>query len=212
MLLQIRRRLSRHAALAVAALATITATSGCEPHNRVRTGAPAGDLPDQEVSDFVVSETDQGKMEWKLYARSAAVYQARSTIVAQSVRVDFFDEQEHRSSTLTAREGELNQVQRDMVARGNVVLQTAEGTRMSTEQLRFLNRTQRITTDAFVRVERAGDVLTGYGFESDPELHHFEFKRQVNALVRTQSGGLLEQRATPHDSTSHDTTRRGTPR
>jgi len=212
MLLQIRRRLSRHAALAVAALATITVTSGCEPHNRVRTGAPAGDLPDQEVSDFVVSETDQGKMEWKLYARSAAVYQARSTIVAQSVRVDFFDEQEHRSSTLTAREGELNQVQRDMVARGNVVLQTAEGTRMSTEQLRFLNRTQRITTDAFVRVERAGDVLTGYGFESDPELHHFEFKRQVHALVRTQSGGLLEERPTPHDSTSHDTTRRGTPR
>ena len=205
MLLQIRRRLSRRAALAMVLLAAVTATTGCEPQSRVRSGAPAGDLPDQEVSDFVVSETDQGRMEWKLYARSAAVYNARSTIVARSVRVDFFDEQQHRSSTLTAREGELNQVQRDMIARGNVVLQTAEGTRMSTEQLRFLNKTQRIVTDEFVRVERAGDVLTGYGFESDPELHHFEFKRQVHALVRTRSGGLLEEHATPRDSSAHNT-------
>jgi len=205
MLPRFRRRLSRCAALGVALFAALTALSGCEPHSRIRSGAPAGDLPDQEVSDFVVSETDQGKMEWKLYARSAAVYQARATIVAQSVRVDFFDEQEKRSSTLTAREGELNQVQRDMVARGNVVLQTAEGTRMSTEQLRFLNRTQKIVTDEFVRVERAGDVLTGYGFESDPELHHFEFKRQVKALVRTRSGGLLEEHGARRDTTAHDT-------
>ncbi len=122
--------------------------------------------------------------------------------MARSVRVDFYDDKEQRSSTLTAREGELNQIQRDMVARGNVVLQTAEGTRMSTEQLRFLNRTQRIVTDAFVRVERAGDVLTGYGFESDPELHHFEFKRKVSALVRTRSGGLLEERGTARRDSS----------
>jgi lipopolysaccharide export system protein LptC len=65
---------------------------------------------------------------------------------------------------------------------------------MSTDHLRFLNKTQRIVTDAFVRVERAGDVLTGVGFESDPQLRHFEFKKQVNAVVRTKSGGLLESR------------------
>jgi LPS export ABC transporter protein LptC len=187
------RRLALRAACFGAALALVTAASGCEPRSGARPGPASGELPDQEVSDFVVSETDQGRLEWKLYARSAAVYQARSAVVAQSVRVDFFDEQGRRSSTLTAREGELNQIQRDMIARGNVVLQTTEGTRMSTEQLRFLNKTQRIVTDAFVRVERAGDVLTGYGFESDPGLRHFEFKRQVRALVRTRSGGLLEQ-------------------
>ena len=57
-----------------------------------------------------------------------------------------------------------------MTARGNVVLQTTEGTRMSTEELRFLNREQKIVVRTkLVRVERDGDVLTGYGFESDPE-------------------------------------------
>jgi LPS export ABC transporter protein LptC len=201
MLLEVQRGGARGALRALALVMAFTAVTGCEPHGRTRSGAPPSDLPDQEVSDFVVSETDQGRLEWKLFARKAAVYQARSTIVARSVRVDFFDENGKRSSTLTAREGELNQIQRDMVARGSVVLQTAEGTRMSTERLRFLNRTQRIVTDDFVRVERAGDVLTGYGFESDPELRHFEFKREVRALVRTRSGGLLEERGTaPPDS------------
>jgi LPS export ABC transporter protein LptC len=150
-------------------------------------------LPDQEVSDFVVTETDAGNPQWTLYARSAAMYNARNAIVARGVRVDFFDDKGQRSSTLTAREGELNQQRHDMVARGNVVLQTTEGTRMSTEELQFVNDHQRIVSDRFVRVERAGDVLTGIGFESDPNLEHFEFKRQVRATVRTRSGGFLEQ-------------------
>jgi len=166
--------------------------AGCERRGQVDPGVSTGELPDQEVADFSVTETDEGHPQWTMYARSASMFNARNLIVAHGVRVDFFGEDGARSSTLTAREGELHQLRRNMVARGNVVLQTAEGTRMSTEELRFLNREQKIVSDDFVRVERAGDVLTGYGFESDPRLEHFEFKRQVKATVRTRSGGVLE--------------------
>ncbi len=179
---------------AMAGLAIVLLSAGCEPTRRADPGASSGELPDQEVGDFVVTETDAGRPEWTMYARSAAMFNARNVVVARGVRIDFFDDQGERSSTLTAREGEMHQVRRDMVARGNVVLQTTEGTRMSTETLQFLNRRQRIVTDAFVRVERRGDVLTGYGFESDPNLEHFEFKRKVQAVVRTRSGGALEEK------------------
>src|SRR5262245_48999134 len=167
--------------------------AGCETTPKSAPGPASGEMPDQEVSDFVVTETDAGNPQWTLYARNAAIYNARNVIVAHAVRVDFFDEKGARSSTLTAREGELNQQRRDMVARGNVVLQTTEGTRMSTEELQFINQRQRIVSDVFVRVERAGDVLTGIGFESDPNLEHFEFKKKVQATVRTRSGGILEE-------------------
>jgi len=40
-----------------------------------------------------------------------------------------------------------------------------------------------------VRVERAENVLTGYGFESDPDLRHYEFKRNVQATVTPPSSG-----------------------
>ena len=80
-----------------------------------------------------------------------------------------------------------------MTARGNVVLQTTEGTRLSSEVLRFLNRQQKIVVpvEQLVRVERGGDILTGYGFESDPDLRHYEFKRRVQATVHTRSGGIV---------------------
>ena len=170
--------------------------AGCGTDRAGSPSAASGELPDQEVSDFVLTETDQGSPVWKLYARYAATYNARNVIVARAVRVDFFDEQGAQSSELTAREGEIQLQTRDMTARGDVVLQTREGTRMSTEEMHFLNRQQLIISpiEQMVRVERAGDVLTGYGFQSDPDLKHFEFKRKVQATVQTRSGGGIVER------------------
>lgn len=76
-----------------------------------------------------------------------------------------------------------------MTARGDVVLQTTEGTRLSSQEMRFLNREQLIVVPEtqLVRVERGSDVLTGYGFQSDPQLKEFEFKRQVQATVRSRA-------------------------
>jgi LPS export ABC transporter protein LptC len=168
---------------------------GCGGSPRMSSVPTSGELPDQEVSDFEASETDQGVVQWKMYARSAATYRARNTVVARGLRIDFFGDDGQRSSTLTAHEGEMNDLTRDMVARGAVVIQTTEGTRMTTDQLRFLNKQQRIQTESFVRVDRRGDVLTGWGFESDPELRDFQFKRQVRATVQTRSGGTVEQKS-----------------
>lgn len=165
--------------------------AGCGGNPSVGPGASSGELPDQEVRDFVLTETEAGAIQWKLYARWAAIYDARNTIVARSVRVDFYDEAGKKSSELRANEGEINQMSRDMSATGNVRLQTTEGTRMSTERMRFLNRTQKVVSDVLVRVEKDGNVLTGYGFESDPDLRHYEFKHRVKAVVRTRSGGVL---------------------
>lgn len=178
------------------ACAVLTALPGCGGSPRMSSVPAAGELPDQEVSDFEASETDQGALQWKMYARSAATYRSRNTVIAAGLRIDFYGDDRKRSSTLTAREGEMNDLTHDMTARGDVVIQTTEGTRMTTSQLQFLNKQQRIQTEAFVRVDRRGDVLTGWGFESDPDLKDFQFKRQVKATVHTRSGGKLEQRGT----------------
>jgi lipopolysaccharide export system protein LptC len=170
-----------------ALLVTITwlpLLAGCGTQRSTGPVGSTGELPDQEVRNFVLTETDQGNPVWKLYARYAAMYDAKNSIVAQGVRVDFFDAQGKKTSELSAREGEIDRQSRDMIARGNVVIQTTEGTRMSTEELRFLNRTQKVRSNREVRVERAGNVLTGVGFESDPDLKHYEFMGRVHAQVR----------------------------
>ena len=178
----------------ILALALAALVAGCGPSKRVGAVAVTGDLPDQEVSDFVLSETDKGAPVWTLYARSAAIFDARNEIVGRGVRIDFFDDKGVRSSRLTAREGFLQQQTRELTARGNVVMTTTEGTRMTTEELHFLAGTEHIVSDRRVRVERAGDVLEGVGFESDKDLRHFEFKQRIQATIRTRSGALLEAR------------------
>jgi LPS export ABC transporter protein LptC len=170
--------------LAVAALGA----GGCSQRRPAGPAGTATELPDQEIDDFSLTETDAGRPLWKLYARYAAEYSSRNQYVARTVKVDFFDEQGQRSSVLTAREGEINGRTRDMIAKGHVVLETTEGTRLSCEELQFLNRSQKVVVpeDQLVRVQRGDDVLSGYGFESDPDLRHYEFKRRVEATVRSR--------------------------
>ena len=173
------------------AFAWLPLLGGCGPQRSTGPVGSTGELPDQEVRNFVLTETDQGNPVWKLYARYAAMYDARNSIVAQAVRVDFYDAQGNKTSELSAREGEIDRQSRDMIARGNVVIQTTEGTRMSTEELRFLNRTQKVRSDREVRVERAGNVLTGVGFESDPDLKHYQFRKRIVGTVRSKSEALM---------------------
>lgn len=170
------------------------ATAGCSGKQHARAVGSGGDLPDQEVTDFVLTETDQGRPQWTLYARWAATYQAKNLVVSRDIRVDFFDDKGQRTSELTADEGEIQQMTRDMTARGKVVMQTTEGTRMTTEELHFANEAQQITSDKLVRVERKDGVLEGVGFAGDPELHHFEFKTQVHATVSADARGLADSK------------------
>ena len=163
---------------------------GCSGGKKLSASGTTGELPDGEVEDFSITETDSGRTQWTLFAKHAATYQARDLVTARTLRIDFFDEKGQKSSELLAREGELYQRTRDMVARGNVVLLTTEGWRMSTEEMHFLNSHRKITSDKLVRVEKEGTVLEGVGFESDPNLEHFEFQHQIRATVQPGAGAL----------------------
>lgn len=185
-----KRSIASLGPLALALFASVLILGGCGGGRKPGAVSAGGELPDQEVTDFVLTETDQGRPQWTLYARDAATYTARNVVISHAIRVDFFDEHGARSSELTAHEGEIQQQTRDMTARGDVVLQTTEGTRMTTEELHFSNQRQLITSDRLVRVERQGNVVEGIGFSSDPDLHRFEFKTRVRATVHNESGAL----------------------
>lgn len=169
----------------------VAVLAGCSSGKKVSGSAMSGELPDSEVEDFSITETDSGRAQWTLFSKSAATFQAKDLVTARTVRILFFDEKGAKSSELIAREGELYQRTRDMVARGHVVLQTVEGWRMSTEEMRFSNSTRRITSDLLVRVEKEGSVLEGVGFSSDPNLEHFEFQRQVRATVQPGAARIM---------------------
>ena len=164
--------------------------AGCSGGKKLSASGTSGELPDYSVEEFTITETDSGRTQWTMFAQHADTYQARDLVTVRALRIDFFDEKGTKSSQLVAHEGELYQRSRDMVARGNVVLLTTEGWRMSTQEMHFLNSRRKITSDKLVRVEKEGTVLEGVGFESDPNLEHFEFQHQIRATVQPGAGAL----------------------
>lgn len=149
-------------------------------------------IPDQEARDFTLTESSEGKRSWTLWASYAAMYNDRNLVDARKVRIEFFNEKGESYSTLVADQGLVYQRTNDLEARGNVHVTTATGVTMETDSLRWLNTNGRIVSDAFVRVTRKDDVVTGFGFESDANLDHFHLTREVRAEVRDRGGAEPE--------------------
>jgi LPS export ABC transporter protein LptC len=116
---------------------------------------------------------------------------------ARTVRIDFFDREGKKNSTLTADQGIVFQRTNDLEARGKVRVTTESGVTLETDSLRWQNARGKIVSDAFVRVTRNGDVVTGYGFESDATLEHFHLAREVRAEVQPQAGVNPDGGASP---------------
>ncbi len=181
-------RLVLAAGLAFGATALVLSSAGC--HRRTAPVASSEELriPDQEARDFTLTESAAGKKNWTLRAVYAAMYNQEHKVDAKTVTIDFFDQDGAHYSTLTADQGEIDQTTNDLEARGNVRVTTKNNIAMETDSLRFFNRSGKIVSDGFVKVTRQGDVLTGFGFESDATLEHFKLRREVRAEVRTPGG------------------------
>jgi LPS export ABC transporter protein LptC len=146
-------------------------------------------IPDQEARDFTLTESSEGKKSWTLWASYAAMYNDRDLVLARRVTIDFFNGKGEKYSTLVADQGVVHQRTNDLEARGRVRIATTRGVRLETDSLRWMNARGRIVSDAFVKVTRGNDVVTGYGFESDANLEHFHLSRSVRAEVRDVEGG-----------------------
>ncbi len=158
---------------------------GCEPEKSpVPSNADVKRVPDQLILDFVLTETQEGRKLWVLQAERAKIFDSSNEIDLDTLVVDFFDELEVHTSTLTSHHGIINRTSHNMQAFGEVVIVTDEGLRLESEEARWLNRPGQIVSDAPVQFTRGRNVLTGVGFVSDPSLDNIEIKREIRAEVR----------------------------
>jgi len=178
----------RRAGSVLIALACVLGLQGCHQRKAPAPGASNLALPDQEARDFSLTETSEGKKNWTLWASYAAMYNAKNLVDAKTIRIEFFDSKGKRYSKLTADQGLVDQRTNNLEAVGNVRIVTETGVHMETDSLHWINNTQKIVSESFVKVTRNQDVVTGYGFESDPNLDHFHLKREVRAEVRDTGG------------------------
>jgi LPS export ABC transporter protein LptC len=174
-------------------LCCVALWAGCGDGDQGARSLGTRDIPDQEFTEFTTYESDSGVVKWVLQAPVARIYNARRLLMTVNPTIVFFDDHGETTSVLTADKGEFQQVSHDLTALGNVVVTSRQGYTLETESLVWVNELEEIHTEDFVRFVKENDVLTGFGFRSDPELKNVVIQRNVEAYLRDDEGVVEDE-------------------
>ncbi len=146
------------------------------------------DTPDDVFVDFVTEETDSGLATWRLTAPMASRFKEKKLVILDNPTIQFYDEQGDIRTTLVSDSGEYYEDTRNLLAYGNVVVTSVDGDVLETDSLLWDNKRNKILSDAFVKLTRGRDVITGYGLECRDDLGTVDIKRDVKATVVDEEG------------------------
>lgn len=131
------------------------------------------EIPSQESWDSKILITDEGILKAIIHSAHIQVYDERKETLLEDVKINFYDENEKRSSQLTSKKGKVDDKTQDMYAIDSVVAVNDSGTVLETDELKWVNKTRKIMTDKFVTITTNEERIEGYGFVSDQGLKNY---------------------------------------
>ncbi|MFZ1519016.1 MAG: LPS export ABC transporter periplasmic protein LptC [Ignavibacteriaceae bacterium] len=131
------------------------------------------ELPSQESWNSVITFTDSGKTKAILWAGHLRKYnEKRETLLDENIKVDFYDQKEIQTSTLTSKNGRVDESTNNLFAKDSVVVKNDSVT-IKTEEMMWRNKDRKIVSDKYVKVISPNEIIEGYGFESDQGLSNY---------------------------------------
>jgi|SRR5690606_17122619 len=131
------------------------------------------ELPAQESWNAVVYFSDSGRTTAILNAGHLRVFsEKQETLLDDGVKVDFYDENEIKTTTLTSLRGRVDDASKDLYAIDSVVVENDSVT-IKTDELKWRNSDKKIVSDKFVTIISPKEKIQGYGFESDQHLQNY---------------------------------------
>ncbi len=168
------------------------AVFGCEGQkSAIKTGPSLSDSstrPDTEVKGARIYLYDKGRITTSIDANKIVKFDTKDSTIGYIVHINFYDSTGKVSSVLVGDSSVTHENTGFMSVFGNVVAVSADdSSKLETDYLRWNPTVNKIQTDAFVKITRRGDVVTGWGMESDPNLTHVDILRQVSGTFRDTS-------------------------
>lgn len=153
-------------------------------------GSPMADSADQMMFGINTLLTNRGVLNAELEADTAFFFDENTRIELRTVKLTFYTRTGERNSVLTSREGTYNTRQSRMEARGNVVVVSEDGRRLTTEQLRYDQIRNEISSDSAFVLTETGRRLEGIGFTSDPNMNNVRVNRLIEGEGAVTTGDL----------------------
>jgi LPS export ABC transporter protein LptC len=141
---------------------------------RINPGLNEQEIPAQESWDAKVIFSDSGKTTAILYAGHLRVFEeSKETLLDEGVKVDFYNKQEQKTTTLTSLKGKVDNATKNLYAIDSVVAVSDSGVTIKTSELMWRNKDAKIVSDKFVTILTAKEKIQGYGFESNQNLTNY---------------------------------------
>ena len=143
---------------------------------------PVEELPDQEFwkspeKPVVIRLTEAGQTKHVIRAGHIRVFRSRKIIeIDNGITVEIFDSKGNNTAMLIADSGTVYENTRDIIARGNVVVSSTDNRRITTEELRWYEKEQKIMTPGFARMVTEDGYEEGYSLESNANLTGYSLK------------------------------------
>lgn len=132
------------------------------------------ELPAQESWDSNIIFTDSGRTQAVLWVGHLRMFtQAQETLIDSNLKLDFYNPQQIKTTTLTSKRGRVDDKTKNLYAIENVVAVNDSGITLETEELMWRNSDSKIVSDKFVTITTPTELIQGYGFESDQHLKNY---------------------------------------
>ncbi|HEY0971930.1 MAG TPA: LPS export ABC transporter periplasmic protein LptC [Gemmatimonadales bacterium] len=148
--------------------------------------ATALDSADQVMFGSRTVLTRDGVRTGELFSDTVLVFDEGTRFELRGVRANFYTETGTLRGTLTSREGTYNTATGVVEARGDAVVVTTDGKRLTSPELRYIASEDLIRSDSSFVLTEPGNRVEGVGFTSDPGLRRIQIFRTTGA-----SGGAV---------------------
>lgn len=171
------------ARLALLALAALIASAACTEKTAppVARKSALADSADQVMYGAHFNLTDKGLARAELLSDTAYFFDDNTRIELRKVATTFYTTSGARDAYLTSQRGTYNNRSGMMIARGDVVVITEEGRRLTTPHLKYDQSQNEISSDSAFVLTEPGRRLEGIGFRSDPNMQNIQ-------ILKTKSG------------------------
>ena len=146
--------------------------------------ADSTSLPDSELSDAKIYLYNRGQVKTEILAQRILKFVDLDSTMAYGVDVDIYDSTGKSTTRIVGDSGVIRETKGRVDIYGNVVVIADDSIRLESDYLYWLSATEKIQTDAFVKITIGEDmVVTGWGMEADQDLFPFRILNQVSGQV-----------------------------
>ena len=138
---------------------------------------------EREIRGFTMTETHDGSLLWELEAEYAWRIPQEHKVHLEELEMVFYDNQGIEASRLTARRGSVDEETGILTTEHRVKLISVAGDTLTTEELTYDKENDLVSGPGFVRLAKPDRVLTGFDFQSTPDLSDYEVREDVTITI-----------------------------